>query len=154
MEQQYKYFEKYKLKIEFYKDKNGKVYSTGFLGEPSYPNGFLLNIVWTHSPLTIRHFRQISLEEEISVISSIIKSGRPFERYPLIAEFGQICIYRDNTFVYDTLLGDGVIGNEGNFDGRFDESSEEPIMILPSSDMLGILKDFKLWKEEEEKPNR
>ena len=142
----YHFFEKYGLKIEFYKDSEGNIYSIGFGGYPEYPNGYILGIVSGHTPMLIRHFRYLNFEEEIEIIKNIINQGKPYERYPVVAEVGQICIYKEQTYVYDTLLGGTVIEDETTLDGRNDSKEEQPIIILPSSDMLGILQDYLLWK--------
>jgi len=116
----YHFFEKYGLKIEFYKDSEGNIYSIGFGGYPEYPNGYILGIVSGHTPMLIRHFRYLNFEEEIEIIKNIINQGKPYERYPVV--------------------------DETTLDGRNDSKEEQPIIILPSSDMLGILQDYLLWK--------
>jgi len=140
------FFKKYGLEIKEYYNDNGTLSSIGYVGNPQYPNGDLLAIVTGHIPMKFRHYRRLTFIEEIEVIKNIIKHGRENERYPLFEESGQVAIYKKESYVYDTISNNGVFNDFESLNNSFDEKGEEPIMKLPSEDMLGILEDYHRWK--------
>ncbi len=142
--EKYPYFEKYKLQIVDFRTSHGT--GTGFTGNPKYPNGYLLSIIAGHTPMRFKHYRNLTIEEEIKVIRSILKTGNENERYPLVDEIGQIAIYKKVSYVYDTMTNGGVFNDFESLNNSFDEKDEKPIMVLPSEDILGILEDFNKWK--------
>ena len=84
----------------------------------------------------------------LDVIQNIIKYGQAKERYPMASEIGHITIYKEKAFVYDGLKGDWVINNFEGYDDSEDETEYQPVMTLPSEDLLGLLKEFLEWKGE------
>ena len=140
----YYYFEKYSVEVVNFKTTSG--IGTGFSGIPQYPNGNLLGIIAGHEPMFMRHFRKLTFEEEIEVIKNLLRSSKSYERYPLIDECGQVAIYKDKSYVYDTLKNGSFIGHFDTFNNELDEKDEKPIMVLPSEDMLGLIEDYNRWK--------
>ena len=130
----YRYWEKYKLKVE--KFENG----TGYSGKPQYPNGHLLATLIGHEPMRKNSY-PITFDQEINLIEKLVKTNNPKERYPLIDECGQICIYSENSFLYDTLQNGSVIGKMDSLDCTEDEIDEIPIMSIPTKDKIGLLMD-------------
>jgi hypothetical protein len=144
------FFEKYGIKIEVYEDTAGKVSSIGYGADPDYPNGWMFSIVSSHTPMRLEGSdKKMTIQEEMETIRSILNSGGLNDRYPLVAEEGQICIYKDKSFVYDTYKGGTVIDDFDSLDGTLDEKDEEPIMVLPSADLLGILEEYAHWLQDE-----
>jgi len=130
----YPYWEKYNLEVKIFR--NGKSMS----GEPMYPNGHLLGTLYGHHPMK-RNNNFITFCRELLEIEKVVESKNPKLRYPLIDECGQICIYSEKSFLYDTLQNGSVIGKEDSFDSTEDEVDENPIMSIPTKDIIGLLKD-------------
>ena len=63
------------------------------------------------------------------------------------SEVGEICIYKDDAFVYDSFNDGTKIGDESIFFDIYDEIDISPVMIIPTSDIIGLLKDLKTWHE-------
>jgi len=141
----FQFIDKYGFQITKYVDVSGEISSVGYGSSISSKNSLLIEVIESHEPMFIRHFRQINFDEELNIIASIIRSGYKNERYPLMSGIGQICVYKDKSYLYDVLSGGTVIENEYSLDGSLDEKSETPIMILPSKDILGILTEFRAW---------
>ena len=93
----YPFWDKYKLRVV--KFKNGKA----FTGEPKYPNGHLLGTLIGHIPV-FNGNQSTTFNDELSQINKIVENKNPNERYPLIDEWGQICIYHDKSYLYDFSL--------------------------------------------------
>lgn len=130
----YSYWEKYNLRVE--KFENG----TRFSGKPKYPNGHLLATLIGHEPMR-KNNHPITFDQEIKLVEKLVKSNNPKERYPLIDELGQICIYSESSFLYDTLQNGSVIGKMNSLDSSEDELDETPIMSIPTIDVIGLLKE-------------
>jgi len=137
---EFPYFEKYKLRIT----KNAG--SISFGGYPQDKNGLILGIISGKETMRHRYFGQLSLSEEIRVIEGIIERGNSFDRYPLRADIGQICLYRDNSYIYDIMNGPEVIEREDVFSDEWDNKTEnDPILVIPTIDMLNIIIEYNQW---------
>jgi len=130
----YPFWEKYKIEVQ--KMNNGM----SLRGDPMYPNGHLLATLFGHTPIK-RNNQPITFCQEINEIKQIVANNDPEKRYPLIDEHGQICIYSEMSFLYDTLRNKSVIGEMDTFDSIYDEKDEIPIMSIPTMDLVGLLKD-------------
>jgi len=134
------YFEKYNIKIEAFETEQSK--GINYFGDPEETNGLLIEI------LSSRFSNEISLElengntlnTEVDLIKYICDNEGQNLRYPLAAETGQICIYKDQAYIYDLKTGYSVIG-------EFDTLSN--VYTIPSEDLLGILKEFIEWQTNE-----
>lgn len=140
----YKFWDKYGLRTEF------RERGISFKTSPEYPNQILFGVITDHQPIRPKFFdRNLNDSEMISVIGSIIKYGKDNERYPMASEIGHITIYKNEAFVYDGLKGDWIINDFESYTNEQDEENIQPVMIIPSTDLLGILEDYILWKNTE-----
>lgn len=139
---EYPFLDKYHLSLEYSEGTSGTIIT--FVGKPDHPNGLMFSIIANHHRLKLRHFpRRLTSDEEISMIESIIRFGRPNERYPMVSEEGQIAIYKHDAFVYDTYRNGDVFGDFETLDDYLDDKDEEAVLVIPASDVLGILLDYK-----------
>jgi|GEM_PF-3818059 len=137
---EYPFFEKYKLRITKNSD------SLSFGGYPQDKNGLILCIISGKETMRHRYFGQLSLSEEIRVIKAIIDRGINFERYPLRADIGQICLYSDYSYIYDIMNGPEVIEREDVFSDKWDNKTENhPVLVIPTIDMLNIIIEYNQW---------
>lgn len=134
MDDKYKNWHKYNLAIKPLE--NG----LAITGDPQYPNGHLLGTILGHMPMKLNG-NQISFTKELEIIKRIEMRAQPNERYPLVDECGQICIYKNESYLYDTLIGEAVIEDFETLMGDQDEKDVKPIMVIPTKDMIGLLED-------------
>ncbi|KAA3624022.1 MAG: hypothetical protein DWQ02_23705 [Bacteroidetes bacterium] len=140
----YKFWDKYGLSAEI------RARGVSFKSKPEYPNQILFGVIIDHQPIRPRFFdRNLTDAEMVSVIKNIINHGNVDERYPMASEIGHITIYKNEAFIYDGLKGDWIINDFENFNDKDDEKNIQPVMTIPSDDLLGILEDYILWKNTE-----
>lgn len=130
------FWSKYQLELLTYD--NGTIV---YKGPPDYHSGLFLGTILDHIPMTYQG-HQLSFDQEIALIEDIHANKPGNVRYPLVDEGGgQICIYPDQSIFYDSLSGSGVISSFDSLHDKEDDKDGKAELILPTTDMIGLLKD-------------
>ncbi|MCB0840162.1 MAG: hypothetical protein KDE26_28180 [Bacteroidetes bacterium] len=133
------YWDKYQLTVHKTNLEKGQ-FRTEIIADPQYPNGHLLAVLLGHTPIAPDGYR-LSLPTEIALIKELHLSPEENKRIPIIDEVGQIAVYADQAYLYDTLKNGSVIDENGGYYDTYDDKNEKPIMVIPTADMIGLLED-------------
>jgi len=118
-------------------------------GEPAETIGVLVDILYSrpNNYITL-NISGTETTEDLEIIKYIIDNGAKNERYPISAEIrGQICIYKDLTYVYNGFKNEFPVENFDTIDNKGDDPNIKPLFTLPSIEVYEIIKYLRLQKQ-------
>lgn len=142
------HFSKYELRIV--KRNNGFAKTISFESKVDKKYVSILELFSSKTKCSVRHSinDSIVLNSEVELIKFIIDNGSSNERYPMYSEMMQMCIYKENAYLYICHVnGDYIIGDFETLSDKDDVNEIKPDLTIPSKDILCLLLEFEYWKE-------